>query len=139
MEPAAPPPPAPPHEHRRNLSTYQPHSSHSDGFLSYIAGLLRHSFVLADSFPESANGTMHMLEKLIAEHVGGAGTSKLRKLVPTLGPMHTPLALVEAFSTYDAKYQLTKRTHVPPAAWCSRLACDYEHQSCVWTRTRRWM
>jgi len=105
-----PPPPTPP---SRNLSTYDP--SHSDALIRFIAGMLRHSFVLADSFLESARGTMQMLESLVCEHVANPAASKLRRLVPSIGRMHTPLALVEAFGMYDAKYHLTQRTQVPPS------------------------
>jgi IMP and pyridine-specific 5'-nucleotidase len=115
---AAPPPPPPPSSTSaappsRNLSTYDPSSS--DGFIRFIAGLLRHSFVLADSFAESVTGTMSMVETLVAEHLSKSEGSRLQRLVPSIGRMHTPLALVEAFGVYDAKYALTRRTHVPPS------------------------
>ena len=116
---AAPPPPPPPPSSTsaappsRNLSTYDPSSS--DGFIRFIAGLLRHSFVLADSFAESVTGTMSMVETLVAEHLSKSEGSRLQRLVPSIGRMHTPLALVEAFGVYDAKYALTRRTHVPPS------------------------
>lgn len=97
----------------RNLSTYDP--SPSDGFIRFIAGLLRHSFVLADSFHESARGTMRMLEKIVNEHVAAPGSSKLSKHVPSMGTVHTPLALEAAFDLYDNKYHITQRTHVPPS------------------------
>lgn len=97
----------------RHFSTYDP--SRYDGFIRFIAGMLRHSFVLADSFPESAPGTMRRLEALVAEHVSESSASKLRRLVPSVGAMHTPLALADAFAAYDAKYHLTARAHVPPS------------------------
>ena len=97
----------------RNLSIYDP--SRADGFIKFISSLLRHSFVLADSFATSAHGTMRQLEVLVQEHVQAPATSKLKKLVPTVGKMHTSLECLEAFQSYDAKYHLTDRTHVPPS------------------------
>ena len=96
----------------RNLSSYDP--SLSDSFIRFIASMLSHSFVLADSFEESALGTMRTLEHIISEHVARPGSSRLSRLVGTIGTMHTPLALGEAFITYDAKYHVTQRKHVPP-------------------------
>ena len=97
----------------RNLSTYD--ASRYDEFIRFITSLLRHSFVLADSFASSAHGTMLQLEALVEEHIHSPASSKLRKLVPSIGSMHTPLSCVEAFTTYDTKYRLTARTHVPPS------------------------
>ena len=97
----------------RNFSTYDP--SRHDAFIRFITSMLHHSFVLADSFAESAQGTMTQLEQFVLEHKRRPKASKLRRLVPSIGQMHTPLALGEAFSVYDAKYHVTARTHVPPS------------------------
>ena len=105
LEPVVPP--------QRNLSAYD--QSKYDALIAFIAGLLRHSFVLADQFRASAQGTMKLLETLVEEHIRQPSQSRLKKLVPSIGAMHTPLAFVKAFGAYDSKYRLTARTHVPPS------------------------
>ena len=105
MDAAAPP--------SRNLSTYDP--SKYDKLIAFITELLRHSFVLADNFLSSAQGTMKLLEALVEEHIRAPSQSRLSKLVPSIGAFHTPLAFVKAFHAYDSKYRLTARKHVPPS------------------------
>ena len=98
---------------KRNLSAYD--TSRFDAFIRFITEMLRHSFVLADSFASSAHGTMQQLDALVMEHQKAPASSKLKRIVPSIGTMHTPLACTEAFTEYDAKYQITKRTLVPPS------------------------
>ena len=98
----------------RSLSTYDP--SQYDAFIHFIVRLLHHSFVLADSFSSTARGTMQQLDVLVREHIASPASSKLRRLVPSIGSMHTPLAFLEAWESYDTKYHLTARVHVPPSA-----------------------
>ena len=94
----------------RNFSTYDP--SRHDAFIRFIAGMLHHSFVLADSFAESAQGTMTQLEQIVLEHTKRQKGSKLKRLVPSIGQMHTPLALGEAFC---AEQRDDVGPHFPPA------------------------
>lgn len=41
--------------------------------------------------------------------------ARLKQYVPSVSVFHTPLPLRQAFEKYDAKYNITKRRHVPPS------------------------
>ena len=57
---------------------------------------------------------MQKLDKWIAEHRREPRTSKLRRMVPTVGSFYTPLKMTEAFLEYDEFFALSRRQYVPP-------------------------
>ena len=78
--------------------------------------MLSHSFVL-DALDTTAPDTFSHFEMLIEEHIemestGSNETSRLKRLVPTVGTFHTKLPLRKAFMAYNKKYALTKRRHI---------------------------
>lgn len=48
------------------------------------------------------------------EHRQDPGSSRLRRLVPTVGSFFCQLRLVDAFREYDQFFALSRRRHVPP-------------------------
>jgi len=57
---------------------------------------------------------MEKVDRWIAEHRRDPTSSKLRRIVPTLGTFYTPLRLVDAFLEYDEFFALSRRQYVPP-------------------------
>lgn len=57
---------------------------------------------------------MEKVDKWIAEHRREPRTSKLRRMVPTVGSFYTPLRMMEAFLEYDEFFALSRRQYVPP-------------------------
>lgn len=57
---------------------------------------------------------MEKLDKWIAEHRREPKTSKLRRMVPTIGSFYTSLKMTEAFLEYDEFFALSRRQYVPP-------------------------
>ncbi|KZZ90683.1 IMP-specific 5'-nucleotidase 1 [Ascosphaera apis ARSEF 7405] len=109
-----------------------------DQFIEWIKGLLAVPFVL-DAQPTelySENSValkktaeraatryaeiLKDVEHLIQEHVNHekshiAGLSKLKLLVPSIGPFFTPLPLADAFWHEDNLRQISRRRFVPPS------------------------
>ena len=57
---------------------------------------------------------MEKVDRWIAEHRREPKTSKLRRMVPTVGTFYTPLNMVKAFLVYDEFFALSRRQYVPP-------------------------
>lgn len=57
---------------------------------------------------------MQKMERWILEHRKDPRSSKLKRMVPTVGTFFTPMRLVEAFREYDEFFALSKRQFVPP-------------------------
>lgn len=57
---------------------------------------------------------MQKLDKWLVEHRREPKTSKLRRMVPTIGSFYTPLKMTEAFLEYDEFFALSRRQYVPP-------------------------
>ncbi len=93
---------------RRN---YDLTSHRKDEFISFIKGLLKHSFVLRVGHLD----TMSDIEELVEQHMKNPERSSLRMIVSTIGTFFTKLPLRKAFIEYDAKYRITARKHIPPS------------------------
>eukprot|EP01040_Poterioochromonas_malhamensis_P007177 gene7177-7748_t len=96
--------------HRRN---YILPSHRKDGLIEWMKEMLNHSFAL--NAKESYAETMLFFEELIEEHRHNPENSNLKSLVPTVGKIHTPLAMHQAFRSYDEKYSVSKRRMIPPS------------------------
>ena len=57
---------------------------------------------------------MEKVEKWVEEHRATPRTSRISRMVPTLGSFFTPLRLVDAFWEYDQFFALSRRQYVPP-------------------------
>lgn len=57
---------------------------------------------------------MQKMERWIMEHRKDPRSSKLKRMVPSVGNFFTPLRLVEAFKEYDEFFALSRRQFVPP-------------------------
>jgi hypothetical protein len=64
--------------------------------------MLNHSFVL--NAPGTYRDTMMYIQELVEEHCRVGESSKLKSMIPSIGPMFTPLPLAAAFDAYDKKY-----------------------------------
>eukprot|EP00741_Cyanophora_paradoxa_P009624 tig00001542_g9322.t1 len=71
-------------------------------------------FIIRLHEANSSMEVMRKLERWIAEHLECPQTSTLRRLVPTIGRMFTPLELRRALREYDAFAMLSRRKHVLP-------------------------
>lgn len=57
---------------------------------------------------------MQKVERWVDEHRRDPRTSRLRRMVSTVGSFFTPLRLVDAFLEYDEFFALSRRQYVPP-------------------------
>lgn len=57
---------------------------------------------------------MQKMERWLREHAQDVERSTLRRLVPSVGKIHTPLRLVDALKEYDAYASLLRRRFVKP-------------------------
>ncbi|KAI7845135.1 hypothetical protein COHA_001180 [Chlorella ohadii] len=57
---------------------------------------------------------MQKMDRWIAEHRKDPRTSRLRRMVPTIGNFFVPLKLVDAFLEYDEFFALSRRQYVHP-------------------------
>ncbi|KAI3438181.1 hypothetical protein D9Q98_000618 [Chlorella vulgaris] len=57
---------------------------------------------------------MQKMERWIVEHRKDPRSSRLRRMVPTIGSFFVPLKLVDAFNEYDEFFALSRRQYVPP-------------------------
>lgn len=95
---------------RRN---YQTQGHRRDAMIEWIKEMLSHSFVL--NAPGTYRDTMMYIQELVEEHCRLGDSSKLKSMIPSIGPMFTPLPLAAAFDAYDKKYMISGRNFVTPS------------------------
>ncbi|KAL4452320.1 hypothetical protein ABPG75_007982 [Micractinium tetrahymenae] len=71
-------------------------------------------FVLDMHQTHTSLEVMQKMERWIVEHRKDPRTSRLRRMVPTIGSFFVPLKLVDAFMEYDEFFALSRRQYVPP-------------------------
>ncbi|EFN54801.1 hypothetical protein CHLNCDRAFT_52757 [Chlorella variabilis] len=71
-------------------------------------------FVLEMHQTHTSLEVMQKMERWIVEHRKDPRSSRLRRMVPTIGSFFVPLKLVDAFMEYDEFFALSRRQYVPP-------------------------
>lgn len=71
-------------------------------------------FMMAMHLTHTPMEVMQKMERWLREHAQDAERSTLRRLVPSVGRIHTPLRLVEALKEYDEHASLLRRRFVKP-------------------------
>ncbi|PSC72200.1 IMP-specific 5-nucleotidase [Micractinium conductrix] len=81
------------------------HLKEQDSFIQFVQGMHQTHTTLE---------VMQKMDRWIAEHRAEPRTSRLRRMVPTIGSFFVPLKMVEAFQEYDDFFALSRRQYVPP-------------------------
>ena len=91
----------------------------NDDLLELFKSTVQQAFRLTLGDAESKQNSMvsawQKLELLVDDAVVAKDGSRLKELVPSVGPIYRPLPLALAFKGYDAKYRLSSRRHMPPS------------------------
>ena len=85
-----------------------------DPLIAWMKELLHHAFVLNVMETQVILDILDFFESLFDEHHRQPQGSRLSFVVPGIGQFFCPLPIKMAFKIYDAKYCLTRRSHVTP-------------------------